>query len=105
MILVFVSYLFSLSGSKLYEYGLEYQKLKNGLKYDKFKVGVFGGYVAGVNESFGILAYCVPKDIKGIEIMDIVFQYLDKHPEQRNKLASILVVNALKAVFPCNKNK
>ena len=102
--LVFISSLLAMSGNMLYEYGLEYVKAKNGLKTDGTKVGLFGGYITGVNESIGVLgAYCIPKNTDGMAILDIVFRYLENHPEKRNQIASLLVIEALKEVYPCYK--
>jgi len=103
--LIFISSLLAMSGNTLYEYGLEYVKAKNGLKSVPLKEGMFAGYIAGVNESIGFLgAYCMPKNTDGIAIMDIVFRYVENHPEKRNQVASFLVIDALKEVYPCKKN-
>ena len=102
--LLLISSLLAMSGNELYEYGLEYVKVKNGLKANEGKAGLFVGYIAGVNESIGVLgAYCIPKNTGGIAIVDIVFRYVENHPERRNQIGSVLVIEALKEVYPCKK--
>lgn len=61
------------------------------------------GYVKGAVDSANGGAFCVPSGILVGQITDVVFRYLDTHPEQRHQSAHLLVITALKEKFPCAK--
>jgi hypothetical protein len=45
--------------------------------------------------------FCPPNDITVGQAADIVFKYLDSHPEIRNIQANFLVVKAMTDAYPC----
>jgi len=90
-------------GSQLYEYGLEYNKMRHGLQSNGAGVGAFLGYIGAINDMAVQHFYCLPNNVEGSTIADVVFKYLDEHPEKRTSMASVLVVNALKEAYPCKR--
>ena len=44
---------------------------------------------------------CVPGNVSGNQVRDVVVNYLAGHPEQRHFAASSLVLRALSMAFPC----
>ena len=69
-------------------------------------------YIDGVNDGFFAstigtnrdLAYCIPAGSTGPQVRDVVVQYLTNHPEERQRLASVLVAEALAHAWPqCEK--
>jgi hypothetical protein len=57
------------------------------------------GYVTGITETSSSI--CVPPETIRAQGRDIVLQYLKNHPETRQLKAADLVLNALKAAWPC----
>jgi hypothetical protein len=45
--------------------------------------------------------FCLPKEIRGFTLVDIVKQYLTNHPEKRHLTASYLITSALLESYPC----
>ena len=48
-----------------------------------------------------LLGFCPPQDAQYSQHLDIVVNYLTKHPESRHESARTLVVSALEEAFPC----
>jgi hypothetical protein len=66
------------------------------------------GYVTGAVDAavlFGWKAGCSdhPGPVEAGQFVDIVVNYLNKHPEKRHFDASGLVLDAVNEAFPCNK--
>lgn len=69
------------------------------------------GYVLGIIDYVNLIrsvnskehSYCAPDNVTLIQSVDIVRQYLEKHPENRNKPATMIVLSSLNAAFPCPK--
>lgn len=61
------------------------------------------GYIKGVEDSLNGEDFCVPLGILVGQVIDVVFRYLDTHPDQRPLSAHLLVTTALKEKFPCAK--
>jgi hypothetical protein len=61
------------------------------------------GYIKGVVDSLNGEEFCVPSGILVGQIIDLLFRYLDSHPEQRPLSAHLPVITALKEKFPCTK--
>jgi hypothetical protein len=61
------------------------------------------GYIKGVVDSLNGEEFCVPSGILVGQIADVVFLYLDTHPEQRHASAHQLAMTALKEKFACAK--
>lgn len=68
-----------------------------------FSTGLYIGYVKGVAEAGGDVMFCIPKGVQFGQIMDIVGQYLEQHPERRHMRALYIVTIALDKAFPCAK--
>ena len=60
------------------------------------------GYIKGVVDSLNGKEFC-PLGILVGQIIDVVFRYLDTHPDQRPLSAHLVVITALKEKFPCAK--
>lgn len=45
--------------------------------------------------------FCLPREAKKTQIVDVVTNYLRAHPEQRHYAAADLVTSALITAFPC----
>jgi hypothetical protein len=66
------------------------------------KRGFFYGCVVAVAESFyDVNAYCPPQMVTRDQAVDLVQNYLIRHPEKRHLRATLLVVTALKEAWPC----
>lgn len=66
------------------------------------------GYVIGVADQIDELLYCAPAGKTGVtkgQITQIVYNYLEKHPEYWNLPASVSVVNALTELYPCERQQ
>lgn len=63
----------------------------------------FKGFVWGVTVGFANLSdrLCLPDNVTDEQIFDIVGTYVNDHPEERHKSASLLIMRALKNIFPC----
>lgn len=68
--------------------------------------GAATGYVLGVLDFAQDVLVCMPTGDAGVGVRQakqIVFNYMQKHPELWNQSADISVVNAVQEVFPCKK--
>ena len=89
-----------MNGNRLVEYMYEYDKAKVNTSGANFiYAGYFTGYVVAIYDmSFYLIN--TPAQIITKQICEIVSKYLKEHPERWTEMASILVVDALKAAFP-----
>jgi len=80
-----------------------YKRVKAGIAAgkDAYHGGQFDGYVSGVFDSAVGIALCVPADVKSGQIQDVVGQFLETHPESRQRSAVLLSTQALMKAFPC----
>ena len=80
-----------------------YKRVKAGIAAgtDAFDGGQFDGYVSGVFDSAVGIALCVPADVKSGQINEVVGQFLETHPESRQRSAVLLATQALMKAFPC----
>lgn len=75
-----------------------YEKL-NSSSY--FEQGTAMGYIMGVSDvGLGVL-HCAPATATAGQLQDMVTQYLRIYPERRTKTADSLVIDTLKAAWPC----
>ena len=92
---------FALSGNTLYPSGVQFEKenpnFESAISY------AFIGYVSGVIDSLDNTAFCLPITVTYPQAGSIVMKYLRNNPEQRDRMASKLVVEALKKPFPCSE--
>lgn len=66
-------------------------------------VSMFRGYVAGVQDVFNGVAFCVPEDVPLSQASAVVKKFLADNPRLWNEPAKLLVIKALKHAFPCVK--
>ncbi len=68
-----------------------------------FDAGMCMGYVRGIVDSLPAGEGFSPgPKVRLTQYADIVFKYLDEHPELRDRQAGILVASALSQAFPKN---
>jgi hypothetical protein len=58
------------------------------------------GYVAAIVDNYEPLL-CIPEGTTDEQVIEVVKKYLNEHPEQLHRNASIPVVKALGRAFPC----
>lgn len=63
------------------------------------------GYVLGVVDAYAKTAICIPNGVQAGQVQGVVKNYLYVRPESRHYSADSLVVNAVKAVWPCRNGK
>lgn len=85
-------------GNTLYSWGKERANSVN-----SFNSGAYSGYVLGVVDSFSQNSICLPNGAQNSQILDVVYNYLNAHPENRNRHAGVLVLIAMEQAFPCKK--
>jgi hypothetical protein len=64
-------------------------------------VGMFRGYVAGVQDYNNGRLLCVHEGVRLNQAGEIVLKYLKDNPEKWHKAAKFLVIDALRLAFPC----
>lgn len=64
-------------------------------------VGMFRGYVAGVQDYNNGRRFCVHQEVRLNQAAEIVSKYLRDNPEKWHEAAKFLVINALRLAFPC----
>jgi len=62
-------------------------------------------YVLGVHDALLGVLWDSPDNVNVAYVCDIVMEYLNKHPDEWEKPAALLVMNALMAVFPKPQKK
>lgn len=111
MILVFSGFFYSMdagaapftSGTELVDHMKENDKAVAGKKeVDWLKTGLYLGFIGGVYDACDGAFFCAgPSDPTQGEIVSAVSKYLKDHPERWNEPAVVLIVDALKAAYPC----
>jgi hypothetical protein len=66
-------------------------------------VGIFRGYVAGVQDFDNGVLFCVNQNVKLSQTAAIVQKYFSDNPQTWHLSAKQLVANALQNAFPCKK--
>lgn len=106
-----------MSGDQLTKTCREYLVLARnsykGVGQTLFDAGTCQGYVMAVLDTmwmypeiveqgeFGIPPSCVPRELKTGAATEIVAQYVDRRPEERDATGYVLVRRALAHAFPC----
>jgi len=89
-----------------------YSDCKN--ESDTMAQGFCVGYVSGLVDLDLVYAsmiegyrpqYCLRSSVNPMQLKDLVIQYLEANPEQRQYPAASSVIMALKNAFPCPKQK
>ena len=74
--------------------------------YDKdvgYRGGFFDGYVTGVADTSIGKDFCPSPDVTAGQLPKIAAKYLKDHPERLHLDASRLVIDSLRAAFPCRR--
>lgn len=81
----------------------EYMKEEAGFdEVDYGKINYYFGYVIGVFDAQET-RLCRSKGVTQGQILSIVNNYINAHPEQWTRPAAVVVFQALKQAFPCNR--
>ena len=62
------------------------------------------GYIGGVIDTSHAM-FCFPSDATKRQIINITIMYLRDHPEKLDLYAPSLVINAMRAAFPCKDGR
>jgi len=62
------------------------------------------GYIGGVIDTSHAM-FCFPPDATKRQIINITIMYLRDHPEKLGLYAPSLVINAMRAAFPCKDGR
>jgi hypothetical protein len=64
--------------------------------------GLCDGYIGGIIELYALMeSLCPSKLSTNQQLRDIVVHHLENHPETRDQIAPVLILDATKNVFPC----
>ena len=91
------------TGNGLVTVWREYAKANAGNSYNDNDDGFYTGYVAGICDANMRTLFHIPEGATIGQACDVVGKWLDRHPEEWNKPAKQLVVQALKEAFPVHK--
>lgn len=75
-----------------------YEKLNSTNYFDQ---GTAMGYIIGVSDTGMGVLHCAPATATAGQVQDMVAQYLRIYPERRTRTADSIVVDTLKAAWPC----
>lgn len=67
------------------------------------ELGIYRGYVAGVQDLFNGTYFCVPEKVRLSQASEIVTQYMKQNPKRWHEAAKVLVIDALKDAFACKR--
>jgi hypothetical protein len=70
---------------------------------DTFKTGACVGYIWGATSTAAQAGSICLKGAQANQLIDVIKQWLQTHPEIRQNSASSLVIMALMEKFPCNR--
>lgn len=70
------------------------------LAYTKGAADLFSA-VSAIPGSIGGYRVCIPGAVSAFQVRDVVVQYLEAHPVDRDTSAAYSVVRALSAAWPC----
>lgn len=79
---------------------LEHILLDSGSSTD---IAMFRGYVAGVRDIFNGKLFCVPDDVPPLKAAATVRKYLHEQSGTKDKAGKLVVINALKSSYACDK--
>lgn len=94
---------FAYKGDELKKFALEDKKLAaSAPAADSYYAGVYGGYVNGVSNLLQALKItCAPDDVTIGQVKDVVFNYMNAHPELLHLEGISIVTRAINEVWPC----
>lgn len=93
----------AMDGNELLAGYNSYKRVKAGIATgtDAYDGGLFDGYVSGVFDSAVGLVLCAASDVKSGRIQEVVGQFLETHPANRQRPAVLLATQALMKSFSC----
>lgn len=59
------------------------------------------GYITGVVDAFNEVLFCIPYGVTIGQANEVFIKWMREHPERWHESASILILAALKEVWPC----
>lgn len=71
---------------------------------DVYGAGLAVGYIAGIVDTYNGLLLCRTPNVTPGEVIAIIRQRMDDHPEEWDRPADWIVVKALSTAFPCKPN-
>lgn len=86
-------------GNELHRWLQEDEK-QNG---SHFEAGLFKGYVGGVVDTGDGILFCTTSKVTRGQNSAVVAKYIKNNPEKWNQPAQNLVIEAMKAAFPCKQ--
>lgn len=93
-----------LNGNKLFEYGKTYHRVdvnSVGTPQENADASFYLGYVTAISDALNSNdLLCLPKNVSGGQPADIVYQYLENNPAERQYTASSNVYVAFHEAFP-----
>jgi hypothetical protein len=93
----------SMTGEHLNDNCQDFLRLRKNQEYDPGKAFMCLGFIQGVADELEAEKLVCTPAVTVATIADIVAQYLDNHPEQRQYWGRIVVLQALRAAYPCQK--
>jgi len=61
------------------------------------------GYVTGVADTLQLALVCAPASINAGQLLDMTKQYLERVPARRHLAADSLILEVLRAAWPCKE--
>ncbi|MSQ73198.1 MAG: hypothetical protein EXR27_18220 [Betaproteobacteria bacterium] len=79
---------------------------KAALDQVSYRSGRINGYFIGVHDALEGLGLFCPPPTEGIPAMSaVVFKYIEANPARLTQPANVVIVEALKAAFPCKTGR
>lgn len=78
----------------------EHQKVMSGQSGNIMQASSFVSYVIGVSDALDGVSFDIPDKATKDQVCSVVGRYLDLHTEPWTNTGSVIVIAALKAVFP-----
>lgn len=100
-LVLFVVLIFSAPASADYFDGNTLKRLLDSSR--EFDEAMYRGYVAGVQDSYNGVLFCVHEKVLLSQAYSVVKKYLENNPKDWHKAAKTLVIDALSEAFPCKK--
>lgn len=73
--------------------------------FQRGKGALLTGYVVGIIDadyaSLGSRPYCVPDGVRGSQVQDVVWRFLEQNPKDRHLGAALIVRRSLTDAWPC----
>ena len=65
-------------------------------------MGICDGYISGIIQVYTLMKHLCPSEFStNQQLRDIVLRHLKNHPETRDQIAPVLILDATKNMFPC----